>query len=251
MIRTLIVDDEPLGRQGLRARLASTPGFEIVGESCDGPEAVENILALRPDLVFLDVQMPAMDGFEVLARVADQHLPAVVFVTAFDHFALRAFEVHALDYLLKPWSLERFEEAVRRARLALTGDDPRPRERVAGLLDAPRPDLPAGPLTRFVVRDRGRFVLLNASEVNWIQAAENYAELHTVHAKHLVRHTMKELAARLDPRHYARIHRSLIVRIDAIRDIQPGESGDHVVTLHSGERLPLSRTHRKVLLAKR
>ena len=251
MIRVLIADDEPLSRAELNRCLTGSADLEVVGEARDGLETVELVLSERPDLVFLDVQMPAMDGFEVLARVADQHLPAVVFVTAFDHFALRAFEVHALDYLLKPWSLERFEEAVRRARLALTADDPRPRERVAGLLDAPRPDLPAGPLTRFVVRDRGRFVLLNASEVDWIQAAENYAELHTAHAKHLVRHTMKELALRLDPRHYARIHRSLIVRIDAIRDIQPGDSGDHVVTLHSGERLPLSRTHRKVLLAKR
>ncbi|MEQ1834595.1 MAG: LytTR family DNA-binding domain-containing protein [Candidatus Eisenbacteria bacterium] len=251
MIRTLLVDDEPPGRQGLRTRLEATPGFELVGEACDGAEAVERILELRPDLVFLDIQMPGMDGFEVLARVADTHLPQVVFVTAFDRFALRAFEVHALDYLLKPWSLERFEEAVRRARSALAADDPRPRERVAGLLDAPRPDQPPGPLTRFVVRDRGRFVLLPASDVDWIQAAENYVELHTAHATHLVRHTMKELASRLDPRHYARIHRSLIVRLDAVRDIQPGDSGDYVVTLLSGERLPMSRTHRKALLDRR
>lgn len=251
MIRTLIVDDEPLGRQGVRTRLAAMPDVEIVGEASDGPEAVELIVELRPDLVFLDVQMPEMDGFQVLAEVAGRHLPAVVFVTAFDQFALRAFEVHALDYLLKPWSLERFEEAMRRARAELLSDDAGSRRGVASLLDAAKPGLPAARLTRFVVRDRGRFVLLPAHEVDWIKAAENYVELHSGGATHLVRHTMKELAGRLDPLHFARIHRSLIVRLDAIRDIRAGDSGDYDVTLHSGEQLPMSRTHRKALLDKR
>lgn len=251
MIRALIVDDEPLGRRGVRTRLEAMPDVEIVGEASDGPEAVEQILELKPDLVFLDIQMPEMDGFEVLAQVADRHLPCVVFVTAFDQFALRAFEVHALDYLLKPWSLERFEEAMRRVRVELAGSDAGSRAGVAEMLDAPRPELAAERITRFVVRDRERFVMLPALEVDWIKAAENYVELHVGEVTHLVRHTMKDLVRRLDPHHFARIHRSLIVRIDAIRDMRAGDSGDYEVTLRSGESLPMSRTYRKALLAKR
>ncbi len=251
MIRTLIVDDEPLGRQGVRTRLAEMADVEVVGEATDGPEAVERILALRPDLLFLDIQMPELNGFQVLERVAEHHLPSVVFVSAYDRFALRAFEVHALDYLLKPWSRARFEEAMRRVRIELRSRDGGSRQRVAELLDAPRPELPGAGLTRFVVRDRDRFVLLPALEVDWMRAAENYVELHARGATHLVRHTMKELAAKLDPRRFARIHRSVIVRIDHVLEIRAGASGDYEVTLHDGEVLPMSRTHRGALLDRR
>jgi two-component system LytT family response regulator len=250
VIRALIVDDEPLGRQGVRTRLAAADDVRIVGEACDGAEAVEKIVALLPDLVFLDIQMPEMDGFQVLARVAERHLPCVVFISAFDRFALQAFEVHALDYLLKPWSLERFEEAMRRARAELGSPEAGSRMRVAGLLDASSPAGPFARLRRFVVRDRERFVLLPVAEVDWIRAAENYVELHARGTTYLVRHTMKELARSLDPGQFARIHRSVIVRIDRIQDIRAGVSGDYQVTLVGGQQLPMSRTQRHVLITR-
>ena len=247
MIRALIVDDEPLARQGLRARLTAAADVEVVGEACDGPEAVELILALTPDLLFLDIQMPEMSGFEVLARVAGQHLPCVIFVSAYDAFALKAFEVHALDYLLKPWSVERFEEALRRARAELGSDEPGSRRRVAALLDSPRASEGHEPLTSFVVSDRGHFLRLSASEVDWIKAAENYVELHARDSTFLARHTMKELAERLDRTCFVRIHRSIIVRTDRVREVRVGASGDADVILHGGQSLPMSRTYRDAL----
>lgn len=247
MIRALIVDDEPLARQGLRARLTAATDVEVVGEACDGPEAVAMILALQPDLLFLDIQMPEMNGFEVLERVAGVHLPCVIFVSAYDAFALKAFEVHALDYLLKPWSFERFEEAMRRARVELGSDAPGSRQRVAALLDSPRATDGDEPLTSFVVRDRGHFLRLSASEVDWIKAAENYVELHARDATFLARHTMKDLVEKLDRTCFARIHRSIIVRRDRVREVRVGASGDAEVILHGGQLLPMSRTYRDAL----
>lgn len=251
MIRTLIVDDEPLARDAVRARLGAEPGVELVGEAGDGPQAVEMIGALLPDLVFLDVQMPEMDGFEVLERVAPRHLPVVIFVTAHDQFAVRAFDRHALDYLLKPFSKERFQESLRRARTELErGEEREAPGRIAGLLDTMRQGPGATParITRFVARERGGFVLVPAGEVDWIEAAGNYVQLHAAGARHLVRETMKELEARLDPERFARVHRSAIVNIDRVRTIRSDGQGDFEITLEGGAVVPMSRSHRGRLL---
>ena len=269
MIRTLIVDDEPLARTGLRVWLGKDPEVTVIGEAADGPAAIEAIRRLTPDLVFLDIQMPGMDGFEVIDQVAGEHLPLVVFVTAHDEHALRAFEVHALDYLLKPVSETRFAEAMRRARAALDPDAApaaeTARTRLANALDwrdAVRDEmriagngsgrssasaLPS-PLHRFVVKDRERFLLVRASDVEWIEAAGNYVQIHTRSAAYLVRATIAELTARLDPNRFARIHRSTIVQIDCIREIVPEWHGDFQVTLESGTTVRMSRGFRERLL---
>ena len=254
MIRTLIVDDEPLARDGLRVRLQRESDVEIIGEAGDGPGAIEAIRRLQPDLVYLDIQMPGMDGFEILEHVAGEHLPIVVFVTAHDEHALRAFDVHALDYLLKPVAEDRFLESLRRARAALDADSVATgmRERLAGALDAKAASAPAAGspplLRRFVVKERGRYLLVPADEVHWIGAAGNYAELHARGGTYLVRATIAELAARLDPARFARIHRSTIVQIDGIREIVPESHGDFDVVLADGTSLRMSRGFRDRLL---
>ena len=257
MIRALIVDDERLARDTLRLRVGDEPDVELVGEAVDGPDAVDKILALAPDLVFLDIQMPEMDGFEVLERVAERHLPAIVFVSAHDRFAVQAFDANALDYLLKPFSRERFREAVRRARLELARgaerDDP---SRLAALLDAveasraARAAAPSArpPLTRFVVKVLDRFLLLPAREVEWIESAGNYAKLYARGRDFLIRETMKELVARLEPGRFARVHRTAIVNIERVREIRPDEGGDFEILLESGARVRMSRSYRDQLL---
>ena len=250
MIRALIVDDEPLARDAVRSRLTAESDIELVGEAADGPDAIEKIATLQPDLVFLDVQMPEMDGFEVLDRVAARHLPVVVFVTAYDQFAVRAFDQHALDYLLKPFSRERFQESLRRARHELTRGDAREApERIASLLEVVRPPVEVGKrIARFVAREREGFVLVPAREVEWIEAAGNYVQLHARGKRFLVRDTMKELEARLDPEQFARVHRSAIVSIERVREIRPDAQGDFEITMESGAVVRMSRNYRDRLL---
>jgi two-component system, LytTR family, response regulator len=252
VIRTLIVDDEPLARDGLRVRLQRESDVEIIGEAGDGPGAVDAIRSLHPDLVFLDIQMPGMDGFEILEQVAAEHLPIVVFVTAHDEHALRAFDVHALDYLLKPVADDRFLESLRRARAAMDAETPvaEMRERLAGALDAQAAATAGSPavIRRFVVKERGRYLLVPAEEVSWIGAAGNYAEIHARGGAHLVRATIADLAARLDPARFARIHRSTIVQIDRIREIIPEWHGDFDVVMEDGTTLRMSRGFRDRLL---
>jgi len=253
VIRTLIVDDEPLARDGLRVRLQRESDVEIIGEAGDGPGAVEAIRSLHPDLVFLDIQMPGMGGFEILEQVAAEHLPIVVFVTAHDEHALRAFDVHALDYLLKPVADDRFLESLRRARAALDAETPAAgmRERLAGALDAQAAAATAASpavIRRFVVKERGRYLLVPAEEVSWIGAAGNYAEIHARGGAYLVRATIADLAARLDPARFARIHRSTIVQIDRIREIIPEWHGDFDVVMEDGTTLRMSRGFRDRLL---
>jgi two-component system LytT family response regulator len=272
VIRTLIVDDEPLARTGLRVWLAKEPDVTVVGEAGDGPAAVEAIRALTPDLVLLDVQMPGMDAFDVIDQVAGAHLPLVVFVTAHDEHAIQAFEVHALDYLLKPVSEARFAAAMQRARVALAAGaqaaEDAASDRIARALDwrdtrrndstggggetaaGPARTPPGRPpvLHRFVVKDRDRYLLVRANDVEWIEAAGNYAQIHTRGAAYLVRATIAELTARLDPNRFARIHRSAIVQIDCIREIVPEWHGDCQVILTSGTTVRMSRGFRERLL---
>lgn len=235
--RVVVVDDEPHAREKLRRYLADDPRVEWVGEAGDGMAAVALVEEVEPDLVLLDVQMPEMDGFDVLAALEGDRLPAVVFVTAHDEHAVRAFEVQAVDYLLKPVDRTRFAEAVGRA-LAVGASRRREVRRVLEALPAPRP------LERFLVRSRGRMHLVPVGDVDWIGAAGNYVELHVSGAVHLVRGTLQTLEERLSPVRFARIHRSTIVNLDRIAALHPWSHGDLQVELHDGTELRLSRRYR-------
>ena len=244
-IRVLVVDDEPPARRKLLTHLKHEPEVEIAGEAGDGLEAVESIRHLTPDLVFLDVQMPGLNGFEVLEVVGSQAMPLVVFVTAYDDFALDAFAVEAVDYLLKPFDGGRFRKAFERARRRLaerSGEG----ERLERLLQAV---LPQGErLQRLVVRKGERIFLVPVAEVIRLAAAGNYVEVHTEKGTFLLRETMASLERRLDPERFARIHRSEIVNVDAIRELQPFFHGDYIVVLANGERRRLSRRFQDRLL---
>lgn len=241
-IRTLIVDDEPLARERLRTLLADEADIEIVGECGDGRRAVAAIRKHRPDLVFLDVQMPELDGFGVLRAVGAQNLPTVVFVTAYDKYALKAFEVHALDYLLKPFDRDRFDRALDRARRELRRGTGELNERVLHLLE----EAGAKPrfLERLVVKTAGRVYFLRAEEIDWFEAAGNYVKLHAGKDEHLIRETMANLEDQLNPKKFVRIHRSTIVQIERIKELQPWFHGDYVVLLRDGTKLTLSRSYR-------
>ena len=229
MIRTLIVDDEPLARQGLRLRLAREKDVEIIGEAADGPAAVELIRSGVPDLVFLDVQMPGMSGFDVLAAIGDTPVPVIVFVTAHDDFAIRAFEVDAVDYLLKPFTQERFDDALRRARRDLaTGE----------------------PLARLAVRSRHAWLILKVGEIDWIEAAGNYVQVHARGKAFLLRSTISNLGQKLDPGRFTRIHRSTIVNVDRIAEIRSDAHGDYDVTLTGGKVLRMTRNYSERLLSR-
>jgi two-component system LytT family response regulator len=248
-IRTLIVDDEPPARERIRALLAEEPDLAVVGECDSGLRAIEAIRALRPDLVFLDVQMPGLDGFGVVDALSGSELPALVFVTAFDAYAVRAFEVHALDYLLKPFDRDRFRATLARARAALDPspptDDPRP---VAAPLPEPEPG--RQPLRRLLARREGRLALLRVSDIDWIESSANYATLHVGRESFTVRETMQSLEARLDPDQFLRIHRSTIVNLDRVHELEPYFHGDYTVRLLDGQRLTLSRTYRDRVVAR-
>jgi two-component system LytT family response regulator len=247
-IRTVIVDDERLARDAIRIRLQDEPDIEVIGEAATGGEAVALIAEALPDVVFLDVQMPGMDGFEVLDRVAPTWLPIVVFVTAYDRYALKAFETHALDYLLKPFTRDRFRAALQRARAAFANAvDPSAERGLVKLLND-RSRSPAdrgkGYLVRFAVKHHRGMKLVRVRDIDYIQAGGNYAEIHAAGGTHLVRMTMQELEQRLDPSLFVRIHRSTIVQIDRIRDIVADSHGDFDLSLRDGRVLRLSRNYR-------
>ena len=247
-IRTVIVDDEPLARDAIRMRLQSEPDVELVGEAATSQRAVALIGETLPDLVFLDVQMPGMDGFEVLDRVASTWLPIVIFVTAHDRYALKAFETHALDYLLKPFTRDRFRAALGRARAAFaSAPDPPAHRGIVSLLND-RSGSPAdqakGYLVRFAVKHHRGMRLVRVRDIDYIEARGNYAEIHAADRIHLVRMTMQELEHRLDPSLFVRIQRSTIVQIDRIKDIVSASHGDFDLSLHDGTVLRLSRNYR-------
>ena len=236
-IRTILVDDEPLAREKLRGFLESEPDFEVIGECRDGAEAIQAIQRERPDLVFLDVQMPELDGFEVLDRLDRQRLPAVIFVTAYDQYALKAFEVHALDYLLKPFDRQRLRQALARVRERRQADELRTRLRALLAERNPYPD-------RLEVKSAGRVRIFRVDEIDWIDAAGNYVKIHAGGETLTLRETMGGIEQRLDPRLFMRIHRSTIVSIRRIRELQQQQHGDYVVVLEGGQRLTLSRSYR-------
>ena len=242
-IRSLIVDDEPLARARITELLARESDIEVIDECANGTDAVNAIVAEEPDLVFLDVQMPELNGFGVLERLAGRRLPVIVFVTAHDAYALKAFEVHALDYLLKPFDRDRFSRTLDRARETLrsraTGEfDRRLGELLSQLGDGKRY------LNRMVVKGEEASVLVQVKDIDYVESAGNYIKVCVGKERYLLRETMNGLEASLDPAQFVRIHRSFIVNLDRVRGFEPYFHGDYVVRLHDGRSLTLSRTFR-------
>jgi two-component system LytT family response regulator len=245
-IRAIIVDDEPLGRERIRTLLREDADVDVVGEAADGRQAIAAVERLRPDLLFLDVQMPEMDGFAVLDAIADKHMPAIIFVTAYDRYAVQAFEVHALDYLLKAFDRERFESAVARAKEEIRRSrEGILNERLLTLLE----DLESRKqqATRLVIKASGRIFFLPVEEIDWVEAADNYVRIHAAGKEHLMRETLQSLEGRLDPAMFLRVHRSTTVNIDRIRELQPMFHGDYALRLCDGTELTLSRNYRDKL----
>jgi two-component system, LytTR family, response regulator len=247
-IRALIVDDEQLARQRVRLLLSEEPDVEVIGESEDGFEAVDQIQATRPDLVFLDVQMPDRDGFEVLRRVPQALLPVVIFTTAYDQHALRAFEANALDYLLKPFKPTRFKAAVQRARELIANKQAGVAARglLALLGQMPPPSAARGQLTRLAVKTPGKVAFVELDQIQAIEAAGKYAVVHVGKDNHVLRETMTSLESHLPPQRFLRISRSVIVNLDQIQELQPMFKGENVVVLKNGKRYPTTRPIREI-----
>lgn len=242
-IRALIVDDEPLAREWVRSAVAEDPELEVLGECGDGFEAAEAIRRLKPDLVFLDVQMPGLDGFGVLEALSPEEIPAVVFVTAFDQYAVRAFEAQAVDYLMKPFSKERVEEAVRRVRELVKGRSIEDfRESIGRIVEKTRRDrsFPEWVL----LKADGKNVFVKVRDIDWIESSRNNVRIHVGPTIYLLHETTSAIASRLDPKKFLRIHRSAIVNIERIKELHPWFNGDYAVVLRDGTQLTLSSSYR-------
>jgi two-component system, LytTR family, response regulator len=241
-LSTLVVDDEPLAREGLRMLLAEDAEVGAIHEARNGHEAVAAIRDRRPDLVFLDVQMPEMNGFAVLQEVGPDHMPAVVMVTAHDQYALQAFEINAIDYLLKPVTSLRFAQALERAKVRLTSmSQPDAGRQILSLLETV--GSPKRYVKRLAIQSAGKTFFLPVEDLDWIQSAENYVELHTERASHLLHVTMTALEQALDPEFFLRIHRSLMVNTRRIKEIRPGAHTGYMIVLDTGVRLQSGRTY--------
>lgn len=238
-IAALIVDDELLARQSIRRFLSRHSDIHIVGECRDGQSAVAMIIAHKPDLIFLDVQMPELDGFGVIDRVGVEQMPATIFVTAYDQYALHAFDVNALDYLLKPFGKVRFESALIRARERIAGRADR--EALKRVLRAMEKEGRQNYLDRVAVNENGRILLLKATEIQWIESAGNYAQLHVASRSYDIRETLTSLESKLNPHSFVRIHRSTIVNLQYVKEVQPWFHGYHLVVLENGQELRMSR----------
>lgn len=244
-IKALIIDDEPLARDRLRSMLARESDIQVIGEAADGDDAVEQVLALKPDLLFLDIQMPKRDGFGVLKALQGGKLPAVIFTTAFDQHALAAFDAHAVDYILKPFKTARFQDALQRARDTLAGRGSQEAlNRVLKMMEDREQAAPQ--LTRIPVRSEDRTLFVKVEDVDWIEADGNYAVLHSGKVRYLVRETMTFLEANLPAGKFLRVSRSVIVNLERVRELQPLAADDHAIVLKSGEVLEMTRGVREV-----
>ncbi len=245
-IRALIVDDEALARKFIRRMLKDHRDFEIVGECSNGKEAVAMIRRNRPDVVFLDVQMPEMDGFAVIEAIGIERLPEIIFTTAYEQYAIRAFELHALDYLLKPFDQARFKDAIKYAKERFHAEHQNDgRMQISALLE----NIKRKPqhLERLVIKAGGRITFLYTDEINWIQADDKYVHLHTSKARPMVRQTLSAMEAQLDPAKFRRVHRSAIVNVERIAELQPLFSGEYSILLQDGTKLTLSRNYKDKL----
>lgn len=239
-LQAIIVDDEAPARDRVRDLLAGEPDIAIAAECAGGQEAIAAICAHQPDLLFLDIQMPRVNGFDVLRSLPQDQIPAIIFTTAYDQHALRAFEVHALDYLLKPFKQSRFKAALQRARLQFQKRQPGAADaRILALLDRLRPTRTY--TTRFVIKTATRVVIIKAGDIDWIESAANYALLHVGDKTHLLRETMRSLEEQLSPDLFVRISRSAIVSIERIKELQPMMKGEYIVTLQNGKQLTMTR----------
>jgi two-component system LytT family response regulator len=247
-MRVLIVDDEPRARNFMRRLLISDLSMEIVGECANGYDAIRAIKTKRPDLIFLDVRMPEMDGFMVLERLDPEETPAVIFVTAYDQYAIRAFERHALDYLLKPFDRERFLRTLEHAKLRISERKTTQHAAFAQLLDTERHRRDR--LARIAVKRNGRILLLPTHTIDWIEAEDNYVLLHCGKDAYMLRQTLSNIQNRLDPDTFIRVHRSAIVNIEALKELQPGFDGAYGVELKDGTKLRLSRGYRERFFGK-
>jgi len=243
-MRIIIADDEPLAREKLRVMLTPEPGVHIVAECKNGEEIIHALKTYKPDLLLLDIQMPGLDGFEVLNKIPAEAMPIVIFTTAFDRHAVRAFEAHALDYLLKPFDQERLRQAVNRARAELVkADDREATHRILDFLYRNSSwQSPSG--RRLVIRSGGRVVFLGLDEIDWVEAAANYVKVNAGKQSYLLRKGIGEIAEKLDPALFVRIHRSAIVNIRRIKELQPVNSGEYIVILKDGKELSCSRGYR-------
>lgn len=249
-IRTVVVDDEPAARRGVRLLLERDPSIEIVGEAGGGGEAAELILREQPALAFLDVQMPGGDGFETLAKVGPGAAPVIVFVTAYDEHALRAFDVNAVDYLLKPYDDARFAAALQRAKDAVRRRSAETVDaRLTQLLEYFETNAAAAGTDRILVKSSGEIFFLKAEEIDWIEAEGDYMKFHVAGKTHLMRETMARLEARLNPKQFIRIHRSTIVNADRLRKLSPSFAGEYAVILQDGTKLKLSRGYHERIAA--
>ncbi|HLV87786.1 MAG TPA: LytTR family DNA-binding domain-containing protein [Candidatus Sulfotelmatobacter sp.] len=246
-IRTIIADDESLARKKLRMLLGMESGIQIVAECSDGKQVVDAVLTEKPDLLLLDIQMPGSDGFQVLDTIPADLMPIVIFTTAYDQYAIRAFDAHALDYLLKPFNQERLHRSIQRVKTELLkSHEQTVRERLLSLLSTTKAG--SEPLRRLVIRTSGRVVFLDLNEIDWIEAAANYVKLHCGKDSYLLREGIGHLASKLDPERFVRIHRSSIVNVSRIRELQPCESGEYIAVLKNGKELSCSRGCRPQLL---
>jgi two-component system LytT family response regulator len=244
-ITTLVVDDEPLGREAVRVFLKADPEIEVIGECETGRQTVEAIARHNPHLVFLDVQMPDLDGFSVVDAVGPQQMPLTIFVTAYDKYALRAFDVHAMDYLLKPFDETRFFKALDRAKNHLRkGRWDHLGDKLEELL---RERQGSSYAERFVIKSSGKVVFLKSGEIDWIEAEGNYLRLHVGKDSYLQRGTMNSVQERLDPKRFVRIHRSTIVNVEKVKELRPWPTGEYVVLMHNGKELTLSRGFKEQL----
>lgn len=250
VIRTIIADDQRLAREKLRTLLASEKDVKVVAECSDGKQTVSAIRRLGADLLLLEIQMPGMDGFQVLSELSPDEMPAVFFTSAYDQYALRAFEVRALDYLLKPFDLERLQHAIEKVRVELNkSQDRQITHRILGLLSQLKSEITSSssPDGLLVIRAKGRVVFVKLSEIDWIEASANYVRLNAGKESHLVRESMSRILERLNPSHFVRIHRSTIVNFQQIKELIPVNSGEYVVVLKSGKELSCSRGYRAEL----
>jgi len=247
VVRTIIADDEPLARKKMRILLESEPDVKVVAECHDGGQTLSAIRSCRPDLLLLDIQMPCLDGFQVLSELTPLEIPVVIFTSAYDQYAIRAFESHALDYLLKPFDQERLHQAVERARFELrTLKDREITRRILELLSRVKSDKQArsGFDERLVIKTKGRIVFLNLDEIDWVEAAANYVRLNAGRESYLFRETISRVSERLNPNQFIRIHRSMIVNVRQIKELIPVNSGEYIVVLKSGKELSCSRGYR-------
>jgi len=239
-IRTVIADDEGLALKKLRILLNSESGVSVVSECQDGQQAVAAVDSCKPDLLFLDIHMPDMDGFQVLNQIPEDRMPIVIFTTAYDGYAIRAFEAHALDYLLKPFNQDRLHRALERARSELLkSDEQRLKTRILDLLRTT--ELESKKFQRLVIRTAGRIVFLDLNEIDWIEAAANYVRIHTGKEAYLLREGIGHMSAKLDPKRFVRIHRSFIVNVNRIRELQSCDNGEYIAVLKNGKELSCSR----------